>query len=221
MTLQDYITLSQDSVNTFFISFGSIFSNVISAVITLALGLIIGSLLKRILLEISQAINFERVIGNWSVYQKLLRSHGEISVTNFLGELLRWLAIFVFIVPAVQSLGIVGPEDALYTVLGYIPNVILASLFLIFGFVLAWFAHRIIQAVAVLVGNNPAHLIANTAYVAIVVFSLLQALLQLGVSVEIIRILVIATIVSLALAFGLGAKDQAVDLAKKLTDRAK
>ena len=61
MTLQDYIALSQDSINTFFVSFGSIFSNVISAVITLALGLIIGSLLKRILLEISQAINFERL----------------------------------------------------------------------------------------------------------------------------------------------------------------
>lgn len=221
MTLQDYIILSQDSINTFLVSFGSIFSNVIAAIITLSLGLIIGAILKRIWVEISRAINLERILSNWSVYQKLQRSHEEVDLTNFLGEVLRWLTIFVFIIPAVQSLGIVGPEDVLFTILGYIPNVILASLFLIFGFVFAWFAHRIIKTVAVLVGNNPAHLVANSAYLAIVIFALLQALLQLGVSVEIIRILVIATIASSALAFGLGAKDQAMDLAKKLIERTK
>ena len=221
MTLQDYITLSQDSINTFFVSFGSIFSNVIAAIITLALGLIIGSLLKRILVEISQATNLEKALSRWSVYQKLLKSHEEMNLTNFLGEVLRWLAIFVFIVPAVQSLGIVGPKDVLFTIVGYVPNVILASLFLIFGFVFAWFAHRITQTLAVLVGNNPAHLIANTVYVAIVIFAALQALLQLGVSVEIIRILIIATIASSALAFGLGAKDQAMELVRKLIERSK
>jgi hypothetical protein len=221
MTLQDYVSLSQDSINNFFNSFGDILANVIAAVVTLAVGLIVGYILKRILVEILQAINFERAISNWSVYQKLLRSHEGIDITTFFGEVLRWLAIFVFIIPAVQALQIVGPEDVLLTVLGYLPNVILAALFLLVGFVVAWFAHRIIQAVAVLVGNNPAHLVANVVYLAIVVFAGLQALLQLGITVEIVRMIVIAAIAASALAVGLGARDQATDLIKRLVDKSK
>lgn len=221
MTLQDYVSLSQDSIDAFFTSFGDVLANIIAAVVTLVIGLIIGYILKRILVEILQAINFERALSNWSIYQKLLRSHEDMDITTFFGEVLRWLTIFVFIIPAVQSLQIIGPEDVLFTVLGYIPNVILAALFLIVGFVVAWFAHRVVLAVAVLVGNNPAHLIANILYLAIVIFAGLQALLQLGVSVEVIRMLIVAVIAAGALAVGLGAKEQAMDLVKRVIDKAK
>ncbi len=221
MTLQDYVSLSQDSIDSFFSSFGDVTANIIAAVITLSVGLIVGYILKRILVEILQAINFERSISNWSIYQRLLRSHEEIDITTFFGEVLRWSAIFVFIIPAVQALQIVGPEDVLLTVLGYLPNVILAALFLIVGFVVAWFAHRVVQAVAVLVGNNPSHLIANVVYLAIVIFAGLQALIQLGITAEIIRMIIIAIIAASALALGLGSRDQVSNLIKKLADKSR
>lgn len=221
MTLQDYISLSQDSINRFFTTFGEAFANIIAFVITLAVGIVVGYILKRILVEILQAINLERALGSWSVYQRIVRSHGEIDVTSFFGELLRWLAILVFLIPAIQALQVVGPEDVLFTVLSYIPNVILAALYLVLGFVVAWFIHRVVLVVGLLVGNNPASLVANIIYAAIVTFAAFQALLQLGVTLEVIRILVIAAIAAAALAIGLGARDQAMDLVRRLVDRAK
>ncbi|MEX0616690.1 MAG: hypothetical protein WD231_02630 [Candidatus Woykebacteria bacterium] len=221
MTLQDYILLSQDSINRLFSTLGSTVTNVIAAVIALAVGLVIGYILKRIVVEISQAINFEKTISGWSVYQNLTKSQENIDLTTLIGELLRWIAVAVFLIPAVQSLQVVGPEEVLTTVLSYIPNAILAALFLILGFVVAWFTHRIVMLVAVLVGNNPARLIANIVYLAIVVFATLQALLQLGVTGEIIRLIVIAAIAASALALGLGSRDQAMELVKKFMDKVK
>ena len=221
MTLQDYISLSQDSINIFFNSLGGSVANIVAAIATLVVGLLVGYILKRILVEILQAINLEKSLSSWSPYQKVARSHGEIDITSFFGELLRWLAIIIFLIPAIQALQIVGPEDVLYTVVGYIPNVVLAALFLILGFVLAWFVHRIVQVVAVLVGNNPASLIANINYLAIVIFAGMQALLQLGVTTEVMRMLVIAVLVAGVIAIGLGGRDQAMELVKKLIDKAK
>jgi len=218
MTLQDYISLSQESINSFFVAISGAVANIVAAVVAIAVGLLIGYVLKRILVEILQAINFEKSLSNWTVYQKVLRSHEEIDITSFFGELLRWLAIIVFLIPAIQSLQIEGADSVLQTVLGFIPNVILASLFLVLGFVIAWFVHRAIEVVALVAGNNPAHLIGNIAYFAIAIFVILQALLQLGVTADIIRIIVIASIAAGALALGLGARDEVSTLVKKFKE---
>lgn len=221
MTLQDYVTLSQDSINNFFSVLGSSVADIVAAIIVLVVGLVVGYILKRILVEILQAINLEKALGGWSVYQKITKSHDNLDVTNFFGELLRWLAIVVFLIPAVQSLQIVGSENVLLSVLSYVPTVILASLYLLIGFVVAWFVHRAILAVAIVVGNNPSHVVANVAYLSIVIFAGFQALLQLGLDNETIRMLVIATFAAGALALGLGAREQAMELAKKLIYKAK
>src|SRR3989344_3079791 len=218
MILQDYISLSQDSINSFFVALGGAVANIVAAAVAVAIGLVVGYVLKRILVEIIQAINFEKSLSNWAVYQKVLKSHEEIDITTFFGELLRWLAIIVFLIPAIQSLQIEGADSVLQTVLGYIPNVVLASLFLVLGFVVAWFVHRAIEVVALVAGNKPAHLIGIIAYLAIAIFVILQALLQLGVPADIIRIIVIASIAAGALALGLGARDEVATLVKKFRE---
>ncbi len=221
MTLQDYIELTQDSINSFFNSLGPALSNIIAATIILTVGVVIGYILKKILEEILKAIRFEEVLRRWSGYQKVIKSHSEIDITTFLGELLRWVTIIIFLVPAMEALEIFGSQLVVNSVLNYVNDVILASLYLLIGFVVGWFIHRIILAVTVIVGNNPAHLLANISYLAIVAFAGIRSLLILGVTDEILRWGLIALLVASALAVGLGGRDQAMEWVKKFTDKAK
>ena len=221
MTLQDYINLSQDSLNAFFSSIGDVITNVVAAIITLVVGVVIGAILKRVLVEILKAINFDRMASNWAVYQSIVKSHGDISVSSVVGELIRWVSIIIFLIPAVAALQIEGADAVVATLLGYLPNVLLASLYLLLGFVFAWFIHRVVMGVGVLVGTNPSHLIANVAYISIVVFSFIQALLTLGVGGEVIRVGTLLSLAAVALAVALGGKDSALDLVKKFMEKAK
>ena len=177
--------------------------------------------MKRILGEILKAIKLEEVLSGWSTYQKVTKSHENLDITSFFGELIRWLTIIIFLVPAIEVLEIFGAQLVVDSIVDYVPDVILASVYILLGFVIGWFIHRVIQTVGVVVGNNPAHLIANIAYIAIVVFAGIRSLLILGVTPEILRWGLIALLIAISLAVGLGGRDQAMDWVKKLTDKAK
>jgi hypothetical protein len=221
LTLQDYTEITQESINSFFSNLGPNVSNILAAVVILAVGVVVGYILKRILEEILKAIKLEDVLSGWSAYRKVTKSHEDLNITSFFGELLRWITIIIFLVPAIEVLEIFGAQLVVDSVVEYIPDVILASVYLFLGFVIGWFIHRIIQTVGIVVGNNPAHLIANIAYVAIVIFTGIRALLILGATPEILRWILISLLVAAALAVGLGGRDQAMDWVKKLTDKAK
>jgi hypothetical protein len=221
VTLQDYINLSQTSLNTLFSNLSPILANIIAAIVTLAIGVLVGWILKRVVEEISKAINLERVLASWPLYTKVVKSHEEIGITTFIGEVLRWTAIIVFLIPAVSSLQIEGSEAIFSQLIGYLNMIVVASLYLLFGFVIAWFVKRVVLAVGIIVGTNPSHLIANFGYAAIVVFATIQAILQLGVTTDLIRLFVIALFLASALAFGLAGRDTAADWLKKIVEKAK
>ncbi|MDP2671515.1 MAG: hypothetical protein Q8P13_03615 [bacterium] len=221
MTLQDYINLTQDSINNFFNGLGPTLSNIVAAIVIFAIGLIIGSILKRVWEEISKAVSLERSLSGWDAYQKLTKAHDGVDLTSFVGELLRWLSVIVFLLPAIDALGIAGGQSVLSAVMGYLPNVVVASLFLVVGFVISWFIHRLVMVAGVLVDKNPSHLIADVAALAVIVFALLGALQQLGLGADLIRFFVLAGFAATALAFGLAGKDTAAELIKKFMDRAK
>ncbi len=221
MSLQEYINLSQSSISDFFADFVPILTNIVAAIVAIALGVTIGWVLKRVVEEVSRAVGLERFLGGLPLYSKLAKSHDGTDLTTLVGETVRWIAIIVFLIPALASIQISGTDVAFSAVFGYITNVLMATVYLLFGFVIAWFIHRIVTAVGSVVGNNPAHLLANFAYLSIVAYAALQALALLGVSADIIRLGIIATLAAVALGFGLAAKDGASDLLKKFMDKAK
>ncbi len=167
-----------------------------------------------------RAINLEKSLSGWGTYQSLQKKHAGLDVTNFFGELLRWLAIIVFALPALEAAGVAGGNEVLDRLLGYLPNVALASAFLILGSAISWFVHRVVMALGTLVNNNPSHLIADVVALAVIFFAGVQALHQLGMSEELIRFLFLAIFAASALAFGLAGKDSAANLVKKFVDRA-
>ena len=221
MTVQDYIDLSQSSISNFFDNFVPIFTNIVAAIIAIAIGVLVGWILKRVVEEISRALSLERVLSGLPFYNDIAKSHEELDVTTLVGETVRWIAIIVFLIPAVASLQIVGADVVFSQIFGYISSVIIASLYLLLGFVVAWFVHRVIEAVGVVVGNNPAHLIGNIAYLAIVIFAGLKALAVLGVTADVIRLIIIAAFAAGALAFGLAGREAAANLVKRFMDKAK
>ena len=221
MTVSDYLELIQSSASNFFDNFLPIFTNVVAAVIALIAGVVVGWILKWAVTEISRALSLERTLTGLPLYSSIVKSHEEVDVTTLLGETVRWIAIIVFIIPAVAALQIDGADAVFSSVFGYISSVIVASLYLLFGFVVAWFVHRVVAAVGTAVRTIPAHLLANVAYLAIVTYAAIQAALVLGVTVDTIRLVVIALFAAGALAFGLAAKDAAADMVKKFIDKSK
>lgn len=187
----------------------------------LLLGLLIAAALKKGVIVLFRAIRVER----WLEEAGVAKGKSVAVWVELFAELVRWTMIILFLVPAAEIWGIPRVTDVLNQLLVYLPNVFIAAIVGLVGAVAANFVSDIIRHGSTALGSKSANAIASIAYSAIMFFTVLIVLNQLGVASDLIRILFTGIVAMLAiaggLAFGLGGKDMAHDLLDILRKKLK
>jgi hypothetical protein len=102
----------------------------------------------------------------------------------------------------------------------YLPNIVVATIILTIAFLLGNVVYTIVRSSTRAAGVMNASLLATIIKWAIVIFGLLAALIQLGIATSLVNTIFIGLIsaVSLAvgLAFGLGGREEAALILKKI-----
>ncbi|OGH12003.1 MAG: hypothetical protein A2857_05140 [Candidatus Levybacteria bacterium RIFCSPHIGHO2_01_FULL_36_15] len=204
------------TVNSAFVSVIDFIPRLVSGLIVLLLGLIIASFLKQILLELFKLIKLDGVLKRYGVPE----SAEGISWASILAELAKWFVIILFLVPAVDAWGLGRFVDVLNGLIMYLPNVFVAVLLLLVGFVIARLVNDLLLASIHGVSRDVAKTIATVGRWSVMVFVVLVVLNQLGIASDLIRILFAGFVAMLALAgglaFGLGGRDAAKEVLNKL-----
>jgi small-conductance mechanosensitive channel len=190
------------------------------AVIIVVIGWIVGSLLGRVVSQVVKSVNVDNALRKAGVEDTLKRGGVHLNSGNFLGSLVRWFIIAVFLVAAFDVLGLVQVNQFLYNVvLLYMPNVIVAVLVLLLAAVIGDALQRLVSASARTAEIKSAPLLGVIARWTIWVFGLLVALSQLGIAAPFIQTLftgvVVAFSLALGLAFGLGGQEAAARFIEK------
>lgn len=212
-----------DTLATFWAGAGLFISSflpkVLAGFLILFIGLIVASLLKDLLKLVFKYLSIER----WLEAAGVVKS-ADVSIwPNLLGELVRWTVIFIFLMSAVEAWGIPKVADVLEQLLNFIPNVFVVVIIGWIGLVAARFAHDIVRHGVRGLGSHEALVLGNAARYAIVFFTILIILTQLGVAAELVKILFTGIVgmlaLALGLAFGLGGKDHAGRILDKLLQK--
>ena len=193
----------------------------IAGLIVLLIGIVIASLIKRLILEVLRVLNVESTLHRYG----LPESSKDLSWSNILAEIARWFVIVLFLIPTADIWGMPQIVTVLNTFLLYIPNVFVAAIIAMVGFVFARLAHDLVLASMKNVSKDTAKSAATVTRWAIIVFVLLAVLNQLGVAVDLIRILFTGFVAMVALAggiaFGLGGQTVAKDVLEMLRKKLK
>jgi hypothetical protein len=193
----------------------------ILGLIIILVGIILASILKQVILGILKALKVEALLKRYGVPE----AKGDLTWVNLLSEIVRWFVILIFLVPTADIWGLPRVGVLLNEFLLYLPNVLVAAIIALVGFVLARLAHDVILASAKGLSAEASNTIASVTRWSIIIFVVLVVLNQLGVATDLIRILFIGFVAMLAIsggiAFGLGGQGVARDiletLRKKLT----
>lgn len=204
------------TVNNTLSSVLAFFPRFISGLIILLLGVIIATFLKQVVIEIFKFIKIQGILKRYGVPE----ARDGVNWTQIIGELLRWFIIILFLVPAADLWGLGRFVEVLNELLRYIPNVFVAVLLLLVGFVVARLVYDLIISSIQGVTAGTRRTIAQAARWSILVFIFLAVLNQLGIASDLIRILFAGFVAMIALAgglaFGLGGKEVARELLEKL-----
>jgi hypothetical protein len=182
----------------------------------LVLGLACGWLARIVLTRGAQALGFDRLMERWGVTASLRRSGLLRAPSEVLGLVGFW-AIFVFFASAgVDAVAPAGGGSATVLLLAFLPNVFVAALIIVVGWLVANFLSRSILIAAVNARLPEARLLARAAHWGVLLFAVATALTQLGIGKEMVLVAFGITfgglVFALALAFGLGGRDIAADL---------
>lgn len=205
-----------DSVNNGVAVVGAFLPKVIAGTIVLLIGVIVASILKHIVLGIFKALKIEGLLRKYSVPE----ANEEFSWSNIFAEIVRWFVIIIFLLPTADIWGLPRVVTILNEFLLYLPNVFVAAIIAVVGFVLGSLSHNLILASVKGISSNTANRIASVTRWAVNVFVILAVLNQLGVATDLIRILFTGFVAMLAIAggiaFGLGGQNSAKDIVEGL-----
>ena len=199
--------------------------NLVVAIIIFIIGWLVGVGLGRLVEQVIKAIRVDDALRAAGVEKVVARAGFKLNSGAFLGFLVKWFFIIVFLLAALDVLGLTEVSLFLRTVvLTYLPHVIVAVLILLVAAVIADAAQRVVAGSASAANLRSANLLGSIARWAIWIFAILAALDQLGVSPFIQTLftgLVVALSLAFGLAFGLGGQDAAASYIKKLQQEIK
>lgn len=193
--------------------------NLLVALLIFIIGWIVGAGLGRLVAQAIDAIKLDQALRTAGVDRVVQKAGYKLNSGRLLGELVKWFFIIVFLVAALDVLGLTDVTVFLRgAVLTYIPQVIIAVLILLVSAVLADLADKVVSGSARAAGVRAAGLLGTLARWAIWVFAVLAALDRLGIS-PLIQTLFTGVVVALALAFGLAFGLGGTKAAERYLDR--
>lgn len=187
---------------------------ILAAIVVFIIGWIVGVILYRVVVEIVRVLRIDDALKAAGMHDAAKSAGFSLDVGRFLGTLVEWFVILVFLVAALDILNLTRVTIFLQTVvLLYLPQVIVAALIIIIGAIVAEVVKGLVIGSARAAGAHGANLAGSIAKWAIWVTAILAALNQLGVATEFVQTLftgiVVAASLAFGLAFGLGGKEAA------------
>lgn len=178
------------------------------------IGLVVAAILHRLIVEFFKVVQVEE----WLDEAHIAKAHDVRVWPQIFAEFVRWSTIILFLVPAAEAWGIPRVTEVLNQVLLYLPNVFVAVFIGLVGLAIANIVFDVVMHGIRGIGGSSATTLATVARYAIIFFTALVVLNQLGVAADLIRILFTGIVAMLAiaggLAFGLGGQDTARELLK-------
>lgn len=216
-TWADVFRISLQSVTIGVIDF---LPRLLLALITFGIGWAFAGIVSRGIQRLSRQTKFENLFEQAGITSSLARSGIHFSAGKFIGEIVRWVLIIVFLIPSLELLGLSEVTSLLRsTAVDYLPKVILAALVLVIAAVIAEGVQRLVSTTAGAANVRAARTLGGFAKYSIWIFAVLIALTELGIAANLIYIFVIGFVgmwaVGGAIAIGLGGKEMASNILAK------
>jgi len=198
------------------------FPTLLGAVLVLIVGWFMSVTLGRLVTKMIEELGVDRAMKKIGFGREVSASGINFSPSGFIGGLFKWSLALVFLMAATDIMHLDQVTVFLNRIVLYLPNVLVAVVILAAVFLLGNLAYHIVKGSTRAAGVMSATLLATISKWAIIIFGFFAALIQLGVANSLVNTIFIGLIamISLAggLAFGLGGRDEAQLILKKLRE---
>ena len=172
------------------------------AIIFFAIGWVLAALVEKLVESLFKALKVDAALKSAGLEDVIKRAGHNLNSGLFVGTLVKWFIIVVFLMASFGFLGLDQANVFLGEVANYIPQVIVAVLILMVAVVVASALQKVVVASAKAGHIKSAELLGRVTKWSIWIFALVTALITLGIAAWIMQALLTAILAGGALAFG-------------------
>ncbi|OIQ85058.1 hypothetical protein GALL_331040 [mine drainage metagenome] len=214
--MQDQINIFLGSLNQFWLQVINFLPRLLAVVVILFAGWLIARASKAGTRRLLELAHFDKIASRSGLEAFLKHDEIDLTLAGIISQVVYWMVILLFIITAANALGLNEVSRMLQALAGYLPEVIVAILVMIFGTLLGRFVNRLVFTWLYGINFSGALAVSTSAEYAIQIFALFVALEQLGLGTKILTALFVivfgAISLALAIAFGLGGREWAADI---------
>lgn len=208
------------SLQGIWMGIASFVPTLVVAIIIFAIGWVLAALIEKLVEGLFKTFKIDTALKSAGLEDVIERSGHKLNSGRFVGSLVKWFVIVVFLIASFDILGLTQVNLFLKdVVLSYLPQVIVAVLVLMVSVVIAEAVQKLVMASARAAHVKSAVLLGKISKWAIWIFAILTALFHLGIAPALIQTLFMGVVVAAALAtglaFGLGGKEVAGRMLEK------
>ncbi|MEN9604644.1 MAG: hypothetical protein RJB39_329 [Candidatus Parcubacteria bacterium] len=181
---------------------------------------IVADYIGRLVKKIFEKIKLDSALRQAGADNLLRKGGMQLNTGIFFGGLVKWSIITVMFLAVLQVLGLGDVSAIIGTMVAiYLPKIVVAILILLVAVLVADVLKKTVTAAAANAHLSSARALGTVTKVAVIIFAILSALVQLGIAVTLINTLfigaVVAASIAAGIAFGLGGKEMATDILRK------
>ncbi|HEY5315344.1 MAG TPA: mechanosensitive ion channel domain-containing protein [Pirellulales bacterium] len=176
---------------------------VVGMVLVLVVGYLVARLLDKFVTALAHSLGLETAAERSGLRASMRQAGIDRSVPWIMGRIVFWLSMCVFVSAAFNILGLETVSTGMETIIAYIPRVLVATVVVVVGLLVATFVRGVIATSADRVGISYADNLAGACYYVIALMTFIGAFDQLGIQFGLLKELILIAFAAVALGFGL------------------
>jgi hypothetical protein len=158
----------------------SFIPTLVSALVLMVIGLFLAKVLYEVITRITKEIHINTLAEKVGLAELLHKGGIKTTLSELIGNFVYLTVALVFLIMALQSLGVMAMSDMISTLVAYIPQVVLSVFVLVMGLILSKIVSTVIYAVATNLDMPSPKLLERFSHYAIVLYTAKIAIEELG-----------------------------------------
>jgi len=184
---------------------------VLAMLVVLVAGYVVARLIAQAVNKLSEKIGLQAAADRSGLAASMQHMGIHRNVPAIVGAIVFWLLMCVFVMTAFNILGLEKLSVAMGKLVDYIPNLLVATVVVVVGLLVASFLRGVVATSVDRVGISYAEHLANGCYYVLALVTFIAAFNQLGIEFKVLDNLILIAAggmaLGLGLAFGLGGRD--------------
>jgi len=183
----------------------------IGALLVVIAGFLVAKLLDTLLSKLLAKLGLDRLVQRSGLHKQLARVGLKKTVSTLIGRIVYWFVLLIFLVSALESLGLERVSASLDMLALYVPKMFAAAIVLLAGVLLGQLLNSLVAGAADGVGLDYAAALGRLAQGLVIIISISVAIGQLEIRAELLNYVVVIVLLcvglAVALAVGFGCRD--------------